>query len=177
MARPTTKAELLAAAATQWDKLWGLIDALGDERTAEFTFDVSADKEAHWRRDKNVRDVLVHLYEWHQLLLSWLAANTSGGNQPFLPAPYTWKTYGDLNVALWQQHQATSSAEAEALLRESHAGVLAAIDRFSDEELFEKRHFPWTGTTNLGSYCVSATSSHYDWAIKNLRRHAKQSQV
>ncbi|MGO3678157.1 MAG: ClbS/DfsB family four-helix bundle protein, partial [Microbacteriaceae bacterium] len=37
--------------------------------------------------------------------------------------------------------------------------------------------FPWTGTTSLGSYCVSATSSHYDWAIKKIRAHIRAQQA
>jgi hypothetical protein len=34
-------------------------------------------------------------------------------------------------------------------------------------------HFTWTGTTSLGSYCVSASSSHYDWAMKKIKNHIK----
>ncbi len=43
----------------------------------------------------------------------------------------------------------------------------------SEEELFEKGHFPWTGTTNVGSYCVSAAPSHYEWAMKKIKQYAK----
>jgi hypothetical protein len=32
--------------------------------------------------------------------------------------------------------------------------VLAQIEGFSDEELFEKQHFHWSGTTSIGSYCI-----------------------
>jgi hypothetical protein len=45
-------------------------------------------KEAHWKRDKNLRDVLVHLYEWHQLLLNWFNSNQNGDTKTFLPEPY-----------------------------------------------------------------------------------------
>ena len=44
-------------------------------------FDFSSDvkkKEAHWKRDKNLRDILIHLYEWHQLLLNWVQSNRGG---------------------------------------------------------------------------------------------------
>lgn len=37
-----------------------------------------------------------------------------------------------------------------------------------------KNIFDWTGTTTFGSYCVSATSSHYDWAMKKLKAHIKK---
>jgi hypothetical protein len=59
------------------------------------------------------------------------------------------------------------------MLKQSHAKVIALIEQFSNEELFEKKHFPWTGTTNLGSYCISAASSHYDWAMKNIKAQIK----
>lgn len=130
-------------------------------------------KEAHWRRDKNLRDVLVHLYEWHQLLLSWIAANMGGDNKPFLPDTYTWKTYGDMNVRFWEKHQSTSYEDAVTMLCESHGKVMTLIESLSNEELFDKQRFSWTGTTNVGSYCVSATSSHYDWAMKKIKRHLK----
>lgn len=145
-----------------------------NERDAAFDFgDDFNKKEAHWKRDKNIRDVLVHLYEWHQLLLNWVAANRSGNAKPFLPEPYNWKTYGDMNVEFWEKHQATPYADSRKMLLGSHKKVVDLIGQFSDKELFEKRHFKWTGTSSLGSYCVSATSSHSDWAIKKIRQHIK----
>ncbi len=51
---------------------------------------------------------------------------------------------------------------------------MALIDTFSNDELFTKGVFDWTGTTTLGSYCISATASHYDWAIKKLKAHIKK---
>jgi len=175
MPRAETKSELLASAEAQWSKMWSLVDSMTEaERAAPFAFDTSADKEAHWARDKNLRDVLVHLYEWHRLLLNWVEANTNGGSAPFLPAPYTWKTYGDMNVELWRKHQSTPYAEAVELLRASHGEALALLGRFSDAELFTKKYFPWTGTTSLGSYFISVTASHYDWAVKKIKRRIKE---
>ena len=179
MPRATNKAELITDSNTQWDKLWKLIDSMTDE-TCFAAFNFGNDpklKEAHWRRDKNLRDVLVHLYEWHQLLLNWTAANMNGDNMPFLPEPYNWKTYGDMNVEFWKKHQSTSFDNAKEMLRKSHAKVMTLIEPFTDEELFEKKHFSWTGTSSLGSYCVSVTASHYDWAMKKVKRHIKTIQV
>ncbi len=59
------------------------------------------------------------------------------------------------------------------MVKQSHAEVMKMIEGFSNEELFEKKHFTWTGATSLGSYCISATASHYDWAIKKSKRHNK----
>ena len=165
MPRPTTKEELIEAANGQYAKLWKLIDSMSDrEREGTFLFE---------DRDRCVRDVLIHLYEWHQLLLRWGEANLAGNARPFIPAPYNWKTYGQMNVEFWGKHQSTPYADAAAMLEESHGQVMRFIEGFSNEELFTKKHYSWTGTSSLGSYCVSATSSHYDWAMKKLRKHVK----
>jgi hypothetical protein len=167
MSRPTTKTDLIIAANEQFDKLWKLIDSMTDaQQNAQFSFE---------DRDKNVRDVLVHLYEWHQLLLNWVNANRKGEQKPFLPEPYNWKTYPAMNVEFWKKHQNTAYDDAKKMLNESHEKVIAMIETFSNDELFAKKHFTWTGTTNLGSYCVSASSSHYDWAMKKIKMHIKTS--
>jgi hypothetical protein len=44
---------------------------------------------------------------------------------------------------------------------------------FSNGELFSKGIFPWVGGSTLGSYFVSATSSHYNWAMKKIRKFKK----
>lgn len=175
MPRPTTKSELLFAAQEQWDKMWKQLSCMPPAlREAPFQFGENPKrKEAHWQRDKNLRDIFIHLYEWHQLLLRWARAGLAGAPIPFLPAPYTWKTYGEMNVAFWESHQNTPLDKAEALLRESHADVMALIESLGDAELFEKQHFPWTGTSSVGAYCISATSAHYDWAIKKIKLHSK----
>ena len=178
MARPKTKAELLTASEQQFEKMWQLIDAMPDEeQAATFAFGAEMGKEAHWGRDKNIRDVLIHLYEWHQLLLRWVNANLNGDQQPFLPAPYNWKTYGEMNVGFWERHQETTLADAKAMLHDSHDKVMALIAEFSDEALFTKQYFSWTGTTTLASYCISATVAHYEWAIKKLKAHQKTYQA
>lgn len=175
MGRPTTKDELLKAAAENYAKLNELISSLTEEQLAA-SFDFSEDvkkKEAHWKRDKNLRDVLIHLYEWHMLLLNWVKANENGESKPFLPEPYNWKTYGEMNVKLWEKHQGTSLEDAKQMLSESHAEVMKLAEKFSETDLFTKGAFKWTGTSTLGSYFISNTSSHYNWAVKKLKAHIK----
>lgn len=165
MPRPTAKTELTAASNEQYNKLWKLINSMPqEEQSAAFLFE---------DRDKNIRDILVHLHEWHQLLLKWVTSNQNGDTKSFLPEPYNWKTYPEMNVGFWKKHQGTSYDNSKKLLEESHKKVMDLIEAFSDEELFTKKYFSWTGTTNLGSYCISATSSHYDWAMKKLKKHIK----
>lgn len=164
MARPTTKADLITAATSNYEKMNTLISSLTElELSTDFDFsNHEKKKEAHWERDKNLRDVLIHLYEWHQLLLNWVECNQKGESRTFIPKPYTWKTYGILNREFWKKHQTTSLEEATNLLEKSHAKVLKLAETFSNEELFSKGVYPWVGGSTLGSYFVSVTSSHYD---------------
>lgn len=179
MARPTTKADLLQAAEQEFKKLQSVTSSMNDlELSTPFDFtNEPKKKEAHWGRDKNLRDVLIHLYEWHHLLLNWINSNQAGETKPFLPEPYNWKNYGDLNIELWKKHQETSLEDATAMLDKSHKDVLAVIETFSNDELFMKKQFFWTGTTTLGSYCISATASHYGWAIKKLKAHINNCKI
>lgn len=175
MSRPTTKAELMTAAAGNYKNLNALISGLTEQELST-AFDFSADekkKEAHWARDKNLRDILIHLYEWHSLLLNWVHANQNGDHKPFIPQPYNWKTYGEMNVEFWRKHQNTSLEEAKKLAETSHHEVLRLAETFSDEQLFSKGVYPWVGTSTLGSYFISVTASHYDWAVKKLKAHIK----
>jgi hypothetical protein len=177
--RATTKSDLLNAAQNQYRQLNLLISNLSNTELLT-PFDFSKDerkKEAHWQRDKNLRDVLIHLYEWHRLLLDWVEANQTGENKPFLPAPYNWKTYGEMNQMFWQQHQNTPLEKASNMLAQSHQQILNLAERFTDNELFTKGVFKWVGGSTLGAYFVSATASHYDWAIKKLTAHQKSAGI
>ena len=69
--------------------------------------------------------------------------------------------------------QKTSLEEAKKLFTKSHADVIKLIESYSNDELFMPKHFAWTGHAALGDYCVSTTSSHYDWAMKKLKAHIK----
>ena len=175
MARPQTKENLMIAAKENFEKLNTLISKMSDKELTT-PFDFSKDekkKEAHWKRDKNLRDVLIHLYEWHQLILNWVESNQKGEEKPFIPQPYNWRTYGDMNVEFWKKHQNTSLEDATKALQKSHKEVLKLAENFTNEELFSKKVYKWVGGSTLGSYFVSATSSHYDWAIKKLKAHQK----
>ena len=168
MGRPTTKADLMTAANDNYQKLNTLIAGLTTkELTTNFHFpDDGNKKEAHWKRDQNLRDVLIHLYEWHQLLLNWVQSNRSGEETPFLPRPYNWKTYGEMNLFFWKKHQNTPLEEAKKMLAQSHTEVLQLAEIFSNEELFSKGVYKWVGGTTLGSNFGRTTSSHYDRAMK-----------
>jgi len=78
-----------------------------------------------------------------------------------------------MNVQIWRNHQDTPLCEAKTLLAQTNEKVMQLTANFSDEELFTRGHFNYTGNLNLASYVTGSTSSHYDWAIKKIRKHKR----
>ncbi|MDX1341320.1 MAG: ClbS/DfsB family four-helix bundle protein [Reinekea sp.] len=169
MSRPTTKTDLLASANTEFEKLWALIDSMSmDAQKASFQFE---------DRDKNIRDVLMHLSEWHKLVESWHREGTLEGGMPAVPGEgYTWKTLPEFNQKLWERIQGVPLSKAKTLLKKTHLQTLNLIESHTNDELFKKSVYPWTKSSTLGAYFVSCTSSHYVWAMKKIRKHKKASQ-
>ena len=92
-----------------------------------------------------------------------------------MPAPgYTWKDTPLVNLKIWEDSQSIPLKKAKKQLAQSYAEIQAIIQQHSDEELFEKKRYKWTGSTSLGAYLISATSSHYDWARKLIRKANKK---
>jgi len=121
-------------------------------------------------QDKNARDLLMHLHDWHEMLVKWYESNMSGNGVAFLPEGFGWRDTPRLNAGFWEDYQGVSLAEAKKLVAESHGKVMKIIEEHSNEELFGKGVYAWTGGTTLGAYLVSATCSHYEWARKLLKK-------
>jgi Uncharacterized conserved protein len=173
MGRPTSKTDLISASEANYIQMNEIISSFTEkELSTPFQFG-DEKKEAHWKRDKNIRDILIHLYEWHQLLLNWVSSNLNGESVSLLPQPYNWRTYGKMNEEFWKKHQNTTLESAKQMLEKSHREVMELAETFTNEQLFSKGVYQWAGGNALGSYFVSNMSSHYDWAMKKLKAHRK----
>ncbi len=165
MARPKTKEELLQLSQANFSKLMDFINSMSEkEQEKEFLGTTM---------NRNIRDVLGHLHEWHTMMLNWYIVGMSG-KKPAIPAEgYTWKTTPELNRKIWKEYQKRELNEVKNLLKDSFIELEKIIEKHTNDELFEKRKYKWTGTTSLGAYLISATSSHYDWALKLIKRSKK----
>lgn len=165
MARPKSKPELIEQSAAYFEKLNKLIDGYSEqERYAEFP---------EGTLNRNIRDVLAHLYHWHLLMNEWYEVGMSG-EKPDIPAKgYTWKTTPELNRWINEEYSEAPLDDIRDRLNETHSQMMKLIESHSDEELFTKKYYPWTGSTSLGAYFISATASHYDWAFKLIRKAKK----
>ncbi|MBL7806558.1 MAG: ClbS/DfsB family four-helix bundle protein [Saprospiraceae bacterium] len=161
MPRPATKSDLEIQSQAKFEKLLNTILQI-PEAQREIAFKPGT-------LNRNIRDVLMHLHRWHLMFLNWYETGMRG-EKPAIPAPgYSWKTTPALNRLIWEEAQSVPLAETLQRFRESHLLVHACIQKHSDEELFEKKRYAWTGSSSLGAYLVSATCSHYDWAMKLIK--------
>lgn len=165
MSRPTNKNDLLTLSQKNYKNLNNFVDSFTEE-----------DKKKEFPKgtmNRNFRDVLAHLHHWHLMMLEWYSIGMKG-EKPDIPAKgYTWKTTPELNRKIWEMYRTTDIKEVRPLLDKSFHDIQKIIEKHSDAELFEKKKYKWTGTTSLGAYLISATSSHYDWALKLMKKAMK----
>lgn len=165
MPRPKSKTELISLSQENFKKLIDFIDQLPKEE--------KVDEFPPGTMNRNIRDVLAHLHHWHLMMAKWYEVGMKG-EKPDMPATgYTWKTTPELNRWIWEHYSNTNLEETQDLLQSSFNQIQSVIQSHSDTELFEKKRYKWTGSTSLGSYLVSATSSHYDWALKLIKKAKK----
>lgn len=163
MPRPKSKPELEKAAQDNFESLMELVNSI-DEKDLE-----KNGVNGEW----SVKDILAHLHAWHLMMISWYKEGQKG-DKPAIPAEgYTWKDTPALNEKIYNEHKATKLEEVISKFKKSHRDNMKIIKSHSDKELFTKRLLPWTGTTSLGAYLISATSSHYDWAEKLIKKWLK----
>jgi len=162
MAKPQSKKELIALSQKNYAALMDLVNSYSSEELVE--------EFPSGTLNRNIRDVLAHLHHWHLLLLGWYEVGMKG-EIPFMPDEgHTWRNLLELNKKIWQEYQQTDLKTTQDLLNESYENVQSLMTTHTDKELFEKKRYRWTGSTSLGAYFISNTSSHYDWAIKLIKK-------
>lgn len=165
MPRPKTKTELMKLSQQNYDKLINFIHQYSEtEQQQDFP---------EGTMNRNIRDVLGHLHHWHLMLLEWHNVGMTG-EKPEMPAKgYTWKMSSALNRWIWEKYNEMPLIEVKKLLDNSHQTVWETMNQYTNDELFEKKRYIWTGSTSMAAYFISATSSHYDWAFKLIKKSTK----
>lgn len=167
MPRPTNKTELQTASKDNFEKLMDLVNSFPVEEQQERAFPQGT-------LNRNIKDVLAHLHHWHIMFLEWYEIGMQG-EKPAMPAEgYKWKDLPELNKEIQEEYAEDDLFEIKLILQVSYNEVQELIEKHTDEELFEKKRYKWTGTTSLGAYLISNTSSHYDWARKLIKKQTKE---
>ena len=164
MPRPVTREALLEAAESEYATLKQALAGFPAEHRADIGWQAPIDD-----RSRNPRDVVAHVHAWHLMTTDWCRSGDTGGT-PQVPGPgRTWRDTPAINAEIWDRFAATPYAVAVDLLDSSHDEIVGLITEHTQDQLFDKGVCPWTKSTVLGAYFVSATSSHYRWGVKTLR--------
>ena len=160
MPRPTSKKDLLDAIKKERSALDEYIETLTLEQMVEPNI------VGNW----SVKDVLAHLFAWMQMCIGWYNAGLRN-EIPALPASgFKWNQTPQLNQRIYEKYKDMSLDEVLAQFEASSHEILEIIQGLSNDELFTAGYFAWTKKNTLGTYMVSATSSHYLWARKEIRK-------
>ncbi|MFS0751641.1 ClbS/DfsB family four-helix bundle protein [Oceanobacillus sp. 1P07AA] len=166
MSADSPKEVLLINSEEQFKKLLEIIESVPYRKRK-----ISIDTE---ERDKNFRDVCMHLYEWHAMLERWYREGMND-DVPSMPAPgYKWRDINQLNIRIRDSYQDVKINQAINKLKLSHNRVMKLIELHTDEEIMTKKYYKWTKTSNLLGYFAANTSKHYQWAIKKCEVIAKE---
>ena len=161
-----TKEQLLAEAEQQFQALLLFIQAIPSRKR---TLSVGTIK-----RNKNFRDVLMHLYEWHAMLERWYREGMDG-DTPEMPAPgFKWRQLDKLNDQIKSNYEHIKLSQTIKKVTLSHNRIMKLIEQHTDEQIFTKQYYKWTKTSNLYSYFTANTSSHYNWSMKQCTYIAAQ---
>jgi hypothetical protein len=157
--RAKTKNELLASIRTTRELL--------DKKFSKLT-----PKQMVWpgsMDDWSVKDILAHLVDWEQRLVGWYRAGQRG-EIPETPAPgYTWRELPRLNREGFEQHKDETLETVLVRYEESYLEILELVEGMEEEEIFEAKYYEWTGDSSLLPWIAANTSSHYNWARRNIR--------
>ncbi len=160
MPRPHTKALLLAESEKEHNALGETLPTLTPEQITQ------TGVVGEW----SVKDVLVHLYAWEQMVLSWLAASQNG-ETPHVPAEdYKWSQLPALNEHIRATHAGCALDEVQAMFQASYRQTMETIASLSEKLLFTPGLYPWMNKNTFAAYFTSCTSSHYRWARKEIRK-------
>jgi uncharacterized protein (TIGR03083 family) len=156
-----TKADLLKAMETERQKLDKVLAGVTDDQM------LRPGTLGEWA----IKDVLTHLIGWEQMFMGWLEAGRRG-ETPKLPAPgFNWAQLPALNNQIYQQHKDQSLAEIRAEFAASYECIGNALREAPEDELYTRQRYVWLGDKwTVGRYAESATSAHYRWAVKEIRK-------
>ena len=167
MPRPTNKAELLADSRKEFDALEKFLETLPPDQLTE----------PGALGDWSVKDVLAHLYEWHQMVFCWYEAGLRG-ETPAVPAEgYKWSQLPALNQAIYERYRDRPLGDVLGDLRASHQRTVALIEELDEETLFARGLYPWMNKNHLAAYFTSNTGSHYRWARTEMRKTLRKKGV
>ena len=160
MPRPQTKAQLLTESQQEYDALEKFLAALTPEQM------IQPGALGEW----SPKDVLVHLYEWQQMLFRWYEAGQRGETPPIPAEGFKWSQLPALNQQIYEQYKNWPLEKVLEAFRGSHHKTVTWIQSLSGADLTTPGLYPWMNQNTLIAYITANTGSHYRWARTEMRK-------
>lgn len=147
---------LLSAIQAGRDRLDAALAALPDEAMLDRVDDA-------WTR----KDVLAHLEAWERRVVALLDSLRAGAQ------PSERAETDELNAGYYAANRDRALEDVRSGERQAYDGMLEAIGRATDEELFDGGHFAWTDGDPLAGWFRGNGDEHYDEHLEQLTRPAR----
>ena len=163
MSRFTTKQQLLDEITKERGLFEELLASIPDaKKSVEVTDGMS------------VKDFLAHRTEWGRMMLRWYT-DAKAGRTPAVPTEkYKWNQLKELNADIQARFKDVPLKTIEADFASVHDELYKLIESMTDEELFTKKFYSFTGVSDLATYVNSSTASHYRSARRHIQKWWKQ---
>lgn len=117
-----------------------------------------------------VKDFLAHRAEWGRMMIHWLKTARIG-DIPAVPSErFKWNQLKELNAEILRAYAETPLEVVEVDFAEVQERLRELIATTTSEELFTKKYYSFTGSSDLITYFNSASASHY----RSARRHIQK---
>ncbi|XLZ70993.1 ClbS/DfsB family four-helix bundle protein [Massilia sp. SR12] len=165
MTIPTSKAELLEAISTQFDRLITDLAKVPADRAREKTL------EGHVAASTmSPADLVAYLLGWNTLVLKWLERDEQGLPVDFPETGFKWNELGRLAQKFYQDYHELSYPQLLNALEHVKQRLADYIATRSDEELYGRA---WYGKWTKGRMIQFNTSSPYANARGRIRKWLK----
>lgn len=165
MAVPTSKAELLTAITTTFDKLKSDLSKVAHDRAREPTMNGHANGTV-----MSPADLVAYLIGWNELVLKWLDRDDRGEPVDYPETGFRWNQLGLLAQKFYADYSALEWHERLARLADAKNALITTITDRSDDELYGSA---WYGKWTKGRMIQFNTSSPYANARTRLRAWLK----
>ena len=166
MGKFTSKQQFVDEIVKERTKLQDLLDRIpAEDKLSEVTDGMS------------VKDFLAHRTEWGRMMIRWLH-EAREGRTPAVPTErFKWNQLKELNAEIHDRFELMPLDQVEREFDSVHDRLLRLVRSTTEDELFTKQYYTFTGSSDLVTYLNSATASHYRSARRHIQRWWKARQV
>ena len=153
------KKDFLTTSELEWNRFLDLLKDLDEKQKLDNSV---------WGEGWNIRDMMAHIHEWHNMVLRWHKEGAKGTVE--MPAPgYKWSETPKLNHDIFERYRNMDLKEAEKKMKSTHGKLFKLAEGLSKKELLQPGQFSWCGKNAITTYLAAALISHYRWGQKKIK--------